>query len=370
MNSLRLAYADSWRRIRPNLLVFAAIAGSVATFAVATWCIGRYCEPFMRISRPPTGEEASAAIPIEYALRSTESNDVIFLGDSAPSHAIDPVYFQELTGLKAYNLASLRPVGINGFLLTAQAYLSNHPAPRVMVLCVCPEVPGGADVDRVIARRFVRVYGREIRAADPAVDAIVKSVVDLDGYDVLIRRGAAVVRDYLAQLGSMNRHNFREDLIEGSTTETFNSLERKLRASRGLYKVRALRGLPDAPQYAGVRWSIRPEWDRAIRALIRLADAHRVLLLIRLAPARTDAAAEIFDEISSGFRQLQSEFPQIVVNPEVVFYDEALCLDLWHLNSLGATRFTQLLAKDVRAAIDDRMRKAQHIPQAEISRLK
>jgi len=370
MTSLRIAYANSWRRIRPSLLVFAAIAGSIATFAVSAECIGRYGEPFMRISRPPTGEEACAAIPIEYALRSTEYNDVVFLGDSAPSHGIDPVYFQELTGLKAYNLASLRPVGINGFLLTAQAYLSNHPSPRVMVLCVCPEVPGGTDVDRVIARRFVRVYGREIRAADPAVDAIVKSVIDADGYDVLIRRGAAVVRDYLPQLGSMNRHNFREDLINGSSTETFNTLERKLRASRGQHKLSGLHGPPNAPEYVGVRWLIRPEWDCAVRALIRLADAHRVLLLIRLAPARTDAAAEIFDEISAGFRHLQSDFPQIIVNPEVVFYEKGFCFDLWHLNSVGATRFTQLLAKDVRSAIDDRMRTAQRISKATKSRPK
>jgi hypothetical protein len=51
---------------------------------------------------------------MEYALTSDEYNDVIFLGDSAPLHAIDPVYFETLTGLRAYNLASFRPVSVYG----------------------------------------------------------------------------------------------------------------------------------------------------------------------------------------------------------------------------------------------------------------
>jgi len=367
MMTLRPVQANSWGRIRPSLVVFAVIVGSVAAFAMSAQYIGRHHERFMKISQPPSGEEVLAAIPIEYALTSTEYNDVIFLGDSAPLHAIDPIYFEGLTGLKAYNLASIRPVSINGFLLTAQAYLSRHPAPRVMVLCVSPEIPGAPDVERVLARRFVRVYGREIGATNSAVDSIVKSVVNADGYDVQVRRGMSVVRDYAAQFGSTSRHDFREDLIEGSTEETFNTLERKLRDNRGQYKARGLHGLPNKPVYAGVRWSITPEWDRAVRALIGLADARGVRLLVRLAPARTDAASENFDEISSGLRGLQTAFPQVIVDADVVFYDAALCYDLWHLNAVGATKFTQLLAKDVRSAIDGRMRKVQQILKVEIS---
>jgi hypothetical protein len=358
------AHANSWERIRPSVIVFVVIVSSVAAFTVSARYIGRHYERFMKLSQPPTAEEAVSAVSIEHALTSAEYNDVIFLGDSAPLFAIDTVYFDGLTGLTAYNLAAIRSVGVNGFLLTAQAYLSKHPAPRIIVLCVSPEVPGGTDVDRLLAIRFVRVYGRQVGAANSAVDSIVKSVVDADGDAVIIKRGMSVVRDYAALFGRFGRYDFRDDPIEGLPEGTFNSLERQRRENRGSGNLGSLHGPHRAPLYAGVRFSTRPEWDRAVRALIDLANVGGVRLMVRLAPARADAASENFEEISGGLRDLQREFPQVIVDPEVHFYDSALCYDVWHLNAVGMKKFTQLLARDVRSAIDGRTQKAQPFPKA------
>lgn len=367
MASFRFADINSWRRIRTTLLVLSAIVGSSAVFALAALYIGGHCEPFLNVARPPDGSEAIAAIPMEYALNSTEYNDVIFLGDSAPLYAIDPVYFEELTGLKAYNLASFRPVSVNGYLLAAEAYLSRHPAPRVIVLCVSPEVPGSSDVERVFAKRFVRVYGHELAGKSPTVDAIVNSVVAGDGYDVLIKRGASIMRDYAAKTFMAHSHDFRDDRIPGSIKDTYNTFSRRLGENRGYIKPTELHGPPAAPQYAGVHFAIRPEWDRAMRALIDLADAAGVRLMIRLAPARSDARVENFEEITRGLQKFQKEFPRFSVQPAVYFYDTALCYDLWHLNSVGAKKFTRILAQDVRALLGEPPRTAQQLRAVERS---
>jgi hypothetical protein len=361
------AQARLWRRIRPTLIVLAAIVGCASVFVTAAAYIGANCETFMKVSRRPTSEEAIAAIPIEYAMTSKEYNDVVFFGDSAPLCAIDPIYFEKLTGLKAYNLASFRPVSINGFLLTAQAYLANHPPPRLVVLCVSPEVPGGTDVERVFARRFVRSYGRHVAGASPAVGEIVNSVTQEDRIDEVIKRGVSIARDYFAQFTIPRGHNLHDDLLDGSTEDTFNTLARKLHESRGYVKPKATHGPPNKPVYPGVHFAIRPEWDRDVRALIGLTDAVGARLMVRLAPARTDAAEENFDAISSGLRDLQKEFPRVIVDAEVHYYEPALCCDLWHMNGDGGKKFTRLLADDVRSAMKMPTREPRQIPAAQLT---
>jgi hypothetical protein len=337
----------TWHRLGPTLLVLLAVVGTGFVLCGTSLYAGRHCERFLRLSSPPDGSEALAAIPMEYALSSNEYNDVIFLGDSAPLYSIDPKCFEELTGLKAYNLASFRPIGINGYLMTVQAYLSRHPAPHLVVLCVSPEVPGGTDAERDIARRFVRVYGNQIANKNPAVSAIVQSTLDDDTGDVLIKRGVSILQDDVEHVLYWRHRSVLDELIVGSDKETYRTFSKRLGENRGYIKPTELHGEPNGPQYAGVRFSVRPEWDRAVRALIALTDATGVRLAIRFAPARSDASAENFDGVVSGLRSLQNEFPQISVDPTIRYYDAALCYDLWHLNVPGAQKYTRHLAKDL-----------------------
>ena len=230
---LRTRWHKSWLRVGPTLVVVAAIFGVIALSCVTALYVGRHCERFLRLSSTPDGSEAVAAIPMEYALKSTEYNDVIFVGDSAPLYAIDPKCFQDLTGLKAYNLASFRPVSVNGFVIAVQAYLSRHPAPRLVVLCVSPEVPGGTDVERDFAKRFVRVYGTQIGGKNPAVNAIVQSIVNEDGYEVLIKRGVSILQDDFAYWFQSKARNVFDEVLVGSDKETTTGvLETAHRESR------------------------------------------------------------------------------------------------------------------------------------------
>jgi hypothetical protein len=347
--------------------VLAAILGAGAVLCLTALCVGRHCERFLRLSSPPDGSEAVAAIPMEYALTSTEYNDVIFVGDSAPLYAIDPKCFQELTGLKAYNLASFRPVSINGFLMTVQAYLSRHPAPRLIVLCVSPEVPGGTDVERVFAKRFVRIYGKQIGDKSPAVSAIVQSIVDEDGYEVLIKRGVSILQDNFAYCFQPRLRDVNDELLVGSDKETYNTFSKKLAENRGYIKPTELHGMPNHPVNPGVHFAIRPEWDRAVRALLSLTDGAGARLAIRFAPARKDAAVESFDGVVSGMRTLQDECPRISVDRTIRYYDPALCYDLWHLNAVGAQKYTRHLADDLSSLLGKRASKPAQIPAAQLS---
>src|SRR5579859_6113672 len=104
-------------RMCASLLVVLIAAGTAATLFSTAYAIGRHAEPelrFLEAGRPPTGDEAVCAYPIEYALGSSDHSDVIFLGDSVCHFGVDPVRFEKITGLSAFNLASfgfLGPVG-------------------------------------------------------------------------------------------------------------------------------------------------------------------------------------------------------------------------------------------------------------------
>jgi len=86
---------------------------------------------FLNASRSPTVDEASLTFVGEYAVRSHQANDVIFLGDSACRSGIDPLAFERLTGLRAYNLGTFGSSGPSVLAVSAKAYLSNHPRPQV-----------------------------------------------------------------------------------------------------------------------------------------------------------------------------------------------------------------------------------------------
>src|SRR5580700_10538509 len=70
-------------RIASATLVLALATGISGGLSAASYCVGRNTEAELRFFepwRPPTVDEALVACPIEYALRSNDRNDVIFLG--------------------------------------------------------------------------------------------------------------------------------------------------------------------------------------------------------------------------------------------------------------------------------------------------
>jgi hypothetical protein len=165
------------RRIVPTLIALTFVAGSLGALGAASCCVGWRTNSALRFLEPrraPTVDEACVAYPIEYSLRSDEKNDVVFLGDSTCRCGIDPVYFEQLTGLRAYNLGSQGRVGPMGFLVTAKAYLLRHPPPRIMVLSMSPVAfeAEAAGTELAMQSRFLANYGPEVPGLLPLKESL------------------------------------------------------------------------------------------------------------------------------------------------------------------------------------------------------
>ena len=184
---------------------------------------------------------------------------------------------------------------------------------------------------------------------------------------MLIKRGVSILHDDFACCFQSRSRDVRDELIVGSDKETYNTFSKRLAENRGYIKPAELHGKPNRPVNPGVHFTIRPEWDRAVRALLSLTDGAGARLAIRFAPARKDAAVEIFDDVVSGMRSLQQECPQISIDPTIRYYDQALCFDLWHLNAVGAQQYTRHLAGDLRSLLDKRVSKPAQIPAVQHS---
>ncbi len=152
--------------IKASLLtMFTAITALGVIIPVFAY-VGTHTETDLRFLEPrraPTFDEAVIALPIEYAVHSTEYNDVIVLGDGTGRSCFNPKHFEELSGLKAYNLSQIGKAGPMGFYLVASAYLRHHPKPKAIFLCLSPFVfqLGAKQTGGLLASRFLANYGLE-----------------------------------------------------------------------------------------------------------------------------------------------------------------------------------------------------------------
>jgi hypothetical protein len=279
------------------------------------------------------------------------------VGDSTLVWGVDTLEFERLTGLRAYNLGSLMMVSIDGMLITTKAYLSKHPAPRVIVLSVSPFIFQYSHVESPFAQRFIRTYGRQLGIVNHKVH---------DTQPVLIKRGATIARDYCSALMSGDFASCRDQpLLEDTLGYSYSAFQRKRSELRG----------HDTPpgDYSPEHWvrhetnpisgtrppvhppslPVKPEWDGGVRHIARLADQANILLLVRLAPVPTGNDPHLFADLVSWLNNVQKDFPHTVIKVEVCYFDVPLFWDLVHLNTRGTKKFTKLVAADVLAAMND-----------------
>lgn len=339
-NSFRIAF---------TLLVLAVTVATLSGLAALAYRAGAAINTELRFFStwvPPSLDDASAVCPVEYALRTNEANDVIFLGDSTCRTSIDPVRFQRLTGLSTYNLGSLRGIGAEGFVITAKAYLLHHPKPRAVVLCVTP-VCFEADARTVggqVWKMFVSNYGPEVSEACPLFERI----------SYFCKRGVLATwrpSDDLRLLGK--GEDVRDLPLDGLAVETYRTLQRKTREARGFFRLPGAHGPPKGFGKAD-NVLIRKEWTQGIQRLAQICKEAGVVLMIQFAPISEEVVkVRDLSPLEAWSRELESSYPQTVVaRPIVVVYDRPLMWDEIHLNSAGIEKFLPDVAKDLQAVLD------------------
>jgi hypothetical protein len=329
----------------------AIMAVALLTFALLTALFSMLGEnyradpPFLDPFRAPTRDEAILAYPAEYALKSTEYNDVVFLGDSTCRCSIDPAVFQRSSGLSAYNLGSMGGLGINGYRLTLQIYLQHHPKPRAAVLAVTPD---DFDVEEAqdlggLPHRYRWSYGPESRAAFRLPE-------DFESATYFARRGLQVGRAYWANSRAKRRFDPRVQFLFDGGKDTYLTLEQKMRQSRGYWALNGKHWVStESPNKPTV--TVASQWDPGLRELVNVAEANGVLLVIRLVPI-VDTTKTDYGPVRSWLGDIERKYERLaVIRPEILRYDPELCWDYQHLNAAGVGKFSRSLAKDVAAAL-------------------
>jgi hypothetical protein len=348
---------SSWSasaRLWSTAATLGIVSLTVTLFVGLTSLLGdnyRIDPPLLHPFRPPTRDEAVVAYPAEYALKSSDYNDVVFLGDSTCRCSIDPAEFQSASGLSAYNLGSMGALGVGSYEVILQVYLKHHPKPRAVVLAVTPD-----DLDVELSEKpggwphlFRWSYG-------PGRDAI-RLPSDLESLEFFSRRGVQIVCERWADALAGRRFDPRVQLLVGGGNYTYLTLERKVRQSRGYWALAGKHwpGGTEPPNKS--TFAVARQWDAGFGAIAEIAEDAGVLLIIRLVPL-VDTVTTDYEPVRSWLSNFRHEHPgATVLRPEIPLYDAELCWDYQHLNGDGVRKFSRSVAKDVSILLSRRSHK-------------
>jgi len=335
----------------------AIVAVSSILFAGTTYLIGKRWEDqkrFLTNFRPPNDFEAHLAYTIDYAVNSSEKNDVIFIGDSTCLTAVQTVQFERLTSLKAYNLGCVGILGIDGCDLLFRSYLAHHPKPRLLVfsghpvsLVARPTDLGPFEV-REVRERLLWSLDPEPAAARPPHD---------DAVLYFVRQGFHIIVGHLT--GGFARYAAEPIPLRGG--DTFVSLVKELRENRGYWAHPGILDPAMRRKGCGLEWvdrrlNVSPEDPFPVseenrdwfRTLARYAREQEIALLVHLTPVLLSESPEHYDSIHAWTTELEREFPGVIISrPEVIQYEPADFGEKNHLNPRGAEKFTALAAQEV-----------------------
>ena len=322
------------RRIRVSAGVLGVAVATVFALGGSAYLRGRAIDPterfFLEAGRPPSGCEGVIGASVQYALFSFEHNDVIFVGDSACWSGIDPIRLRRLAGLQSYNLA-VAGIGARVCPLAIRGYLSHHPKPKAVVLCLSPL---GLEVDSApwenMLGRVLMYYGLEIDGAVPLTESV----------PYLVRSGVRAC---------LPHPDYRSALADFNDTDTYLTLRAGIFAARGFYGQASRAPIPLARN--GVL--IREDWDRGVHEMADTCSAAGVRMLILFTPIEASHKhARDFDRLDRWGRELEQTHAGLTVQrPMILTYEPHLMLDAIHLNLKGVDKFMPVVAKDVQAAL-------------------
>ncbi len=335
-------------RVRASAIPVVVAAVTISLLGAASFTIGRFAVPadacFLAADRAPTFDEASVSYWANYAFDSREACDVAFIGDSACRHGIDHVALQRMTGLTSYGMGMPANSGASSYAVLTEAYLGNHPRPKLYVLCLSIHAFEYVDnpITNPLAARFAETYAARLETTGLARPA------------------------YVSQLGSrhawarlMGQADVRDMPLTGNDSTTYKALEDATRDLRGYMPLigrnakerssEPSHDIKDAPSPV----TVCADWEVAMGRIVAACEKAGVKLLIRLCPSqvpRRDCS-----EMTNWLATIERDHPHVwIARPAVLWYEPELMWDAMHLNTAGVAKFMPIVAKDVQAALAER----------------
>jgi hypothetical protein len=337
-----------WGQIAPTLAVLAVVAATAGALFPPMYFVGKRCDDersFLRNYRAPNEYEAFTSYSMSYANDSHEENDVVFIGDSGVRCNVRTTQFEQMTGLKAYNLGSVGLIGISGVTQITDAYLRHHPKPRLLVLGLVPAAlnPSGAEAfgpeERDVKARFLWCFGTGTEDMRPH-----------NSFLYHVRQGFKHTYGVLS--GGFAR--FATEPIPFRGGETYRTLEQTVMRERGFWPAPDVltRSKPARQKVSTLDpFRVSDAGKKELSALIKLITGHGLTLLIRLSPYAGEAA-ELSPTLRSWALDLESKEPKVIVaRPEVLLYDRELFVDENHLRARGIEKFTTLVSGEVKRVL-------------------
>jgi hypothetical protein len=322
-------------RIRVSILALSTTGAMVASLAAFAYRAYVRMDSDLRFLRPfasATVDEALIGCAMEYAQKSNDANEVMFVGASSCRCGIDP---KLVRGVRSYNLGSVISFGPDGILVTARACLRRHRRPKAIVLCLSPAM---LDVEpneytRPIRDRFLLSYGDA-----QSTTAIAKRTV------YFVKRGAAELSPQLVS-------DPRNLSLEGSS-ETYRAFQKIIFEQRGYCALPGSRARESQSANGGPPLVIHDDWDRLVRQLAADCKSAEVRLIVRFTPvsAELDRNRD-FSALEGWIRHLESSASIDFGRPTLLVYEERLMWDAIHLNRAGVERFMQTIEADVHTAL-------------------
>jgi hypothetical protein len=315
------AMSQKWKVVLPLLCVAAVLPVAAGAFfatthvlAVRAWDRGGFPMP----DHDPSLIERVVAEVMDYAINSTESNDVIAIGDSTCLFGFMAEVFTQRTGLRAHNLGLVAPLGVSAYRVCLERYLDHHPKPKLILLCVSPAPAGFAISHRSryvpMREQFFSCYER--------------------GHPSSWRREAMVgVRALLLTTVGSRAEDSRQTQAAAAEARAWQTDGPRSRPAESRPSVRPLPPL-----------TFDAETRDDLKQLVRAAEG------IPVAIAFTPVASPI-----GNLPQLHADLAEMgfittaavahVYDPEI-FWDEFM-----HLDFRGAVRFTEFLADSFRGGL-------------------
>jgi hypothetical protein len=343
-----LSLGGQSRRLMPTFTALGILAATVLVVFPPMYAVGKRDDDerrFLRNYRAPNEYEAFASYPINYALESHEANDVIFVGDSSLRCDVRTTQFEEETGLRAYNLGNAGLLGLSGQTEIVKAYLSKHPRPRLLVLCILPTTLATSNVEfrpqeeQDVKSRFLWCFGPGTENMRPH-----------NSYLYHVRQGFKY--SYGLLVGGFDR--FANAPVPSRGGETYRTLEQAVIKERGYWAPPERRKgatLPPKKDPAADPFSVCDEFKKDFTELMRVVADHGVPVLVRMPPWER-ASSELSPSIRAWAEELESKNPRVkVARPEILVYEPGLFYDGDHLTAKGAETFTRLVSAEVKQVL-------------------